>query len=59
MNVGEKDKKARVPSWGRGSALFCVTSEAEIIAMAGTSDSKFQVKVRKTFLLDLSKGEPG
>ena len=48
-----------MPSWGRGSALFCVTSEVEIIAMAGTSTSKFQVKVRKTFLLDLSKGEPG
>lgn len=46
-------------SWGRGSTPFCVTSEAEITAMAGASDSKFQQKVRKAFLLDLSKGEPG
>lgn len=69
VNIREKDEKAREGrlqspeagklSWGGGSALFCVTSEVKIIAMAGTSDSKFQLKVRQTFLLDLSKGKPG
>ena len=44
---------------GRGSTLFCVTSEVKLVAMVGTSDSRFQPKVRRTFPLGLFKGEPG
>lgn len=43
---------------GGGSTLFGVTSEVKILAVAATSDSKFQLKVRRTFPLGLSKGAP-
>lgn len=44
---------------GEEEALCFVSPWVTMIAMAGTSDSKFQLNVRKTFLLDLSKAERG
>lgn len=44
---------------GEEEAPCFVSPWVTMIAMAGTSDSKFQLNVRKTFLLDLSKAERG
>lgn len=61
--VSREYLKARPEGQGRQlrtpeETLFCRTSEVKIVAMVGTLDSTFQLKVRRTFLLDLFKGEP-
>lgn len=68
VNIRKKAEKAREDRLqpaetgklsGEEEAPCFVSPWVTTIAMAGTSDSKFQLNVRKTFLLDLSKGECG
>lgn len=67
MNIQKKDEKAREgrpqpPDTGQLSGgrehLFGVPSEVKIVAVAAASDSTFQLQVRWTFLLGLSKAHP-
>lgn len=51
-----QEGKGRQPHTSE-ETLFCGNSEVKIVAMAGTSDSKFQLKVRRTFPIGRFKGE--
>lgn len=68
MNIQKKDNKAMVGrlrpqagtlSWGRENILSCITTEVKPLALAGNCESKFQLKSKEDFLLELPRAEPG